>query len=323
MIPDDSWDPDSPAGGDGLYGLPHTPDEAAVRVIPVPFDATVSFGSGTSAAPEAVRMASWQVDLDGGPWRQGVAMEPVDPRIAAWNQEAGDAVGRCRAGEDAYEVVDRVGMRLNALVGRRVTAALDAGQIPAVLGGDHSVPVGAVVAAAQATPGLGVLHIDAHADLRPAYEGFAWSHASAIGNMLVEELGPVVSVGLRDVSSVERSVYAADDRLHWWSDQDLANLGWSGEPWPTTCARMLEPLPEEIWITWDIDGLDPTLCPGTGTPVPGGLSWQQALGLIDAVSASGRRVVGFDVVEVGGEPWDANVGARLLWALAGCAVASR
>jgi agmatinase len=287
----DSWDPDAPADGDGLYGLPHSLEQALVRVIPVPFEATVSYGAGTAAAPEAVRVASWQVDVSAGPWREGVAMEPVLADISDWDREAGLAVQRCREGAAEHAAVDALGARLHAHVRDRTAAALAGGFIPGILGGDHSVPVGAVEAAAEAHPGLGLLHIDAHADLRVAYEGFTWSHASALGNMLRFDVGALVSVGLRDLAGAERAAAAADPRITWFEDQELARRQWRGEAWTDTCAAILAPLPEEIWITFDIDGLDPALCPGTGTPVPGGLDWRSTLGLLDAVRASGRRVV--------------------------------
>ena len=294
-----------------------------MRVVAVPFEATVSFGAGTAAAPQRIAEASLQVDLDQGPWQEGVALEPGWERVLAWNETAGAAVASARAGGDTESEVDTLCEMVLAHVKGEVGRILDCGAIPAVLGGDHSVPVGGVLAAAERFPGLGVLHVDAHADLRDAYEGFRYSHASAIRNMLTGDIGALVSVGLRDVGLSERATAAADARVHWWEDGVLAERAWSGEPWPVTCVEILAPLPQSIWITWDVDGLDPSLCPHTGTPVPGGLRWREALGLVRAVAQTGRRVVGFDVGEVGAGDWDANVGARLLWALAGCAVETR
>lgn len=323
MTPDASWDPDGPASSEGLFGLPHEPEEAAVRVIAVPFEATVSSGTGAASAPQAILEASQQVDLDDGPWRDGVAMLPGWEPVLSWNEQARDAVRRARAGEPTHAAVDAFGLQVHEHVASQTRAILGAGAIPAVLGGDHSTPVGAVHAAAELHPGLGLLHIDAHADLRDAYEGFRFSHASAIRNMLDADLGAVASVGLRDVGQQERAAMRAEPRVVWWMDEDLARSGWGGEPWPATCRRIVASLPPVLWITWDVDGLDPALCPGTGTPVPGGLRWREAMELIAAVRASGRQLIGFDIVEVGTSPWDANVGARLLWALAGCAVNTR
>lgn len=335
----DDFDPDAaadPASG-RLFGLPHRVEDAAVVVVPVPFEATTSYGRGTAGGPEAVLAASAQVDLHdldtGEPWRAGMAMEPVDPRIERWNQEACEAavpvIAAGGAGtpalQAAAERVNDIGARLNALVEDKVGAILDRGRIPAVLGGDHSVPFGAMVAAARRYPGLGILHVDAHADLRRAYEGFTWSHASILYNVRtrIPDLGHVVQVGLRDVGRAEAEMIQEDPGITAFTDSEIAWELAGGEPFLTVAARMVRPLPKDVWVTFDIDGLDPALCPGTGTPVPGGLSWREALLLLKVLGSSGRRIVGFDLCEVGPGEWDANVGARLLYKLAGWAVATR
>jgi agmatinase len=325
------FDPDAPASGDeGLFGLPDDPD-AAVVVIPVPWEPTTSFRKGTARAPEAILEASHQVDLHdldtGDPWEHGIRMEAVDPRLVAWNAEATslaqpiiEAGGADATTAVALAEVNRLGAEVNAVVAARVAEHLDAGRIPAVLGGDHSVPFGAFEAALVRHPDLGILHIDAHADLREAYEDFTWSHASIFFNALTRlPLQRVVQVGLRDVGLAEHRM-SEDPRVHWVTDRALSEARAAGATWASQCERILAPLPETVWISWDIDGLDPALCPATGTPVPGGLAWWQAMTLLSALSASGRRIVGFDLCEVAGEAWDANVGARLLYKLAGHAL---
>jgi agmatinase len=332
----DSFDPDAPASGDGLFGLPHTPDEAAVVVIPVPFEATASYRRGTRDAPDAVLEASRQVDLHdletGEPWRAGIAMEPVDPRFAAWNDEAQtDALAViANGGADPGDAeraarVDAIMRKMNALVRDRTAAVLARGRIPAILGGDHSVPFGAIEAAAAKYPGIGLLHVDAHADLRDAYEGFTWSHASIMHNVMtrIADVGYCVQVGIRDIGAAERAFTREHERMSTYYAPEIAWEIAGGEPFRRMVNRMIEPLPENVWITFDIDGLDPALCPSTGTPVPGGLSWDQALVLLRVLGTSGRRIVGFDLNEVGGAEWDAIVGARLLYKLAGWALASR
>jgi agmatinase len=333
-----TFDADAPAMGDGLFGLPHTPEEAKVVVIAVPFEATTSFGRGTAGGPEAILQASKQVDLHdleaGEAWRDGVAMLPVDPRFVAWNEEAcrlaepvieAGGVGEDPALKAAAAAVNRIGEQLNEAVYEGVRRLLRDGKIAAVLGGDHAVPFGAHRAAAEAHPGIGLLHIDAHADLRVAYEGFEWSHASILYNTLtrVRGVGAVVQVGLRDVGGAERAFAEAEDRVTWFTDPGLGSELADGTSWQAICHRIVAPLPDEVWVTFDVDGLDPSLCPHTGTPVPGGLSWREAMVLLATLARSGRRIVGFDLVEVGSEPWDANVGARLLYKLAGFAIASR
>lgn len=326
-------DPDAPADG-GLFGLPHGPEHARVLVLPVPFDATTSFHEGTAGAPERVLEASHQVDLcdpsTRDPWREGMAMVEAAPWVAPLSVEARKAALKARdldeddpARAGLIAEVDAAGERVTNLVQTWVAERFADGRIPAVLGGDHSVPLGAFRAAIAEHPGLGFLHVDAHADLRVAYEGFAQSHASIFHNALeIPEIGPVVQVGIRDFGTRERERWLSDSRLHTWTDHAIADHLHRGGAYRALVERMIEPLPEVVWISFDIDGLDPSLCSATGTPVPGGLSWREALTLLEVLGTSGRRIVGFDLCEVGDHEWDANVGARLLYKLAGWAIAT-
>lgn len=331
------YDPDDVATGDGLYGLPNTVDDAAVVVLPVPFEATTSYRRGTAQAPARVLEASGQLDLcdlqTGEPWRAGIAMEAIDDLLVAVNR---DATGHAEVARQAREMgddaavqsaaskVDEASRLVNDKVRRWTEARLEDGRIPAVLGGDHSVPLGAIEAAAAAFPGLGILHIDAHADLREGYEGFTFSHASILHHVrAIDGIGPILQVGIRDLSHAERDRMKADEQLHVWTDIAIGDGLAEGTPWASLVRRMLEPLPESIWITFDVDGLDPALCPNTGTPVPGGLTWRETLVLLRAVGTSGRRIVGFDLCEVGTGDIDAIIGARLLYKLAGWALFSQ
>jgi agmatinase len=169
-----------------------------------------------------------------------------------------------------------------------------------------------------------VLHLDAHADLRDAYEGFADSHASIFHNVAerLPGVARIVQVGVRDVSEDEWE-YAAGSggRVVIHHDALLAQARLDGETWGAQVQRIVADLPADVYLSFDIDGLDPALCPHTGTPVPGGLSFHQACALISGVVRSGRRIVGFDLVEVApgpdGDEWDGNVGARLLYKMIG------
>ena len=335
----DDFDPDAPGhpGPESLFGLPHTPEEAALVVIPVPFEATTSYGRGTALAPDLVRVASAQVELNdpdtGEPWRQGIDIESVDPRIVAWNEEAcALAIPVIEAGgakTDAHQVavarVNAIGDLLNDAVYKKTVDLFARGKIPAVLGGDHSVPFGAIRAAAERFPGVGLLHVDAHADFREAYEGFTWSHASIMHNVVerIDGLGHLVQVGLRDVSRGEAARLANYERITSLTDTEITwELG-SGEPWQRLCARLLRNLPQQVWVTFDVDGLDPSLCPNTGTPVPGGLRWREVMQMFHELGERGHTIVGFDLCEVGNGRWDAIVGARLLYKLAGWALTTQ
>lgn len=325
-----SFDPDAPASSEQLFGLPHTADDARVVVLPVPWQATTSYRRGTRAAPRNVLEASWQVDLHdpalGDAYKRGFVLLPDDGQVAAWDLAAEPHALRVIAAgggvPDDAAVVNAFSAGLNAHVYGATSATLGRGQIPGVLGGDHSVPFGAIQAVAERHPGVGILHIDAHADLRDAYEGFTWSHASIFHNVVTRlpNVSRIVQVGLRDVGGSEVAFRDAHrDRLRWFTDAEIAAHRLDGVPWSRQVAHMVEALPPLVYISLDIDGLDPTLCPETGTPVPGGLSWHEIVALLAAVGAH-RRIVGFDLNEVGHGQWDAIVGARLLYRL--CALAT-
>lgn len=341
-----AFDPDDAARpGSGIFGLPHGPDDARVHVLPVPFHATTSYRRGAAHGPAAVRAASVQVELAdpifGKPWRDGIWMAPEDPRVIAWNEEAsrladpvieaGGAIGGNAELSAARDRVDAIGAELNGYVRDWTTAALAAGRLPAILGGDHATPFGAIEAAAARHPGLGVLHIDAHADLRVAYEGFTWSHASILHNVVtrLDGVARVLQVGVRDFGEAElAAIQESAGRIHTLFDHEWARLRLAGKKVRGRVREALELLPQEVWVTFDVDGLDPTLCPNTGTPVPGGLNWHEAALWLEMLAASGKRVVGLDLNEVSpgpdgdpaGESWDAIVGARLLYRLIGVAV---
>ncbi len=340
-------DPDS-----GLFGLDVPPEQARVHVHPVGFDATTSYRAGASRGPRAVLRASHQVDLFdryfGRPYTAGIALVPAAARIEALQIEAFPRARRViaaggRIGDDKglaadLAAVNGLGGALNRIVRESVEASLASGALPVVLGGDHAVPFGAMEALALRHPGLGILHFDAHADLRPAYEGFEWSHASILRNAMerLDGVTRLVQVGLRDLAEEEFEYQrASDGRISALFDDQWAEAALDGTR-RALIKRTIALLPREVYVSFDVDGLDPVLCPNTGTPVPGGLSWHDAMAFLVELAKSGRRIVGLDLVEVSpGEPaetedglgehdsWDANVGARLLYRLIGCALATR
>ena len=329
MLPKD-FDPDAAAGeSSGVYGLPFTPEESHVVIVPVPYEATTSYGGGTSEGPAAVLEASKQVDLfdhdTGRPYTAGIAMLDIPKNVLRWNREAKALAHKKRP---ATKKVNAYGERVNEWVYGQTRALLGAGKMPVILGGDHSVPFGAIRAYAEAYPGLGILHLDAHADLRDAYEGFTWSHASIFHNVMtrIDDVGKLVQVGVRDLGQSEQDmIEGSNGRIVTFYDADLAARKEEGVPFSKIADEIVAALPDDVYLSWDIDGLDPTLCPGTGTPVPGGLSWNEAIGLLRAVKRSGKRVVGLDLCEVspGETEWDANVGARLLYKMIGFALLTR
>ncbi|USN98510.1 MAG: agmatinase family protein [Phycisphaeraceae bacterium] len=340
------FDPNAAAvNPDAIFGLPHSRDDASIILIPVPYDATSSYGTGSAKGPGAIREASGQIDLFdrrfGNIFERGIHMEPHPVQVEDWSKQARllsapiiEQGGPREGDEDAVGQVDRFSSRATNHARDRARAAYDDGKTPGIIGGEHGVAFGLYKAASERYPGLGILQIDAHMDLRPAYEGFAWSHASVMHNVVhdLDGVARLVQVGIRDYCEQEATLAEerSPDRVKeggtsistfFWDD--LADERFGGASWGVICERIITLLPSNIVISVDIDGLEPSLCPHTGTPVPGGLSWDQLSLLLKMIRESDRQVVGFDLVEVcpspieGASPIDAAVGARVLYRLCG------
>ncbi|MCB2410333.1 agmatinase family protein [Hymenobacter lucidus] len=321
----------------GLYGLPFTVEEAQVVVVPVPWEVTVSYRGGTALGPEAIREASLQVDLYEPDipeaWRMGLAMEEEDEKIAEESRklrtQAADYIGWLEDGKPADKAgnfatvpaqVTTRGKFLLDWLKQKTGAYLDAGKGVVVLGGDHSTPLGYMHALAERHEEFGILQIDAHCDLRPAYEGFEYSHASIMYNALkLPQVKKLVQVGIRDLCQQEAElVDQSGGRVVMFHNRFLSNEKFAKKSWKKVCGKIIAQLPPKVYLSFDIDGLDPKLCPGTGTPVPGGLEFEEALYLIRTIVESGRTIIGCDLNEVapGDTEWNAIVGARLLFQMA-------
>ena len=194
---------------------------------------------------------------------------------------------------------------------------LEQGKIVAVIGGDHSSPLGLIKSLAKQHD-FGILQVDAHMDLRNAYEGFQYSHASIMYNVLkMKQVTKLVQVGIRDFCEEEEDlVRNAADRISVYYDDTIYQAKENGIAWSDQCTQIISKLPDKVYISFDVDGLDASLCPNTGTPVPGGLQFNEAVLLIEKVARAGKKIIGFDVTETGNHPWDANVASRILYRLA-------
>ncbi len=332
---------------DGLFGLPTTVDEAGIVVIPAPFDGTTTYGTGTADGPRAIAKASVQIDLFdlqfGRIYDVGLAMTEEIPGL----RDLSDRVRAVAAPildrgmvrpEDRADIAttNELCAQAEQLVFDAVTAQLRNGKMIGMLGGEHSMSQGVIRAcldherASDPSATIGILQIDAHMDLHPAYADMVYSHASVMRNALemMDGVSRLVQVGIRDVA--EREVeYAREQspRIATYFDIDLWRRLDDGTSWRELCYEIVESLPQLVYITFDIDGLEPTQCPHTGTPVPGGLTFNQASMLLETLAQSGKRLVGFDLVEVAPGPaeapeFDANVGSRILFKLCGVAAAS-
>ncbi len=344
------FDPNAAYGsGGGIFGLPFTPDECRVTLVPVPWDLTTSYRAGTAYGPALIEQASHQVDLFdvelGNAYACGYHLAPIPPELQARNAALRPAASRLRALRDHGEGDTPAAMTLlaeinaacadmNAWVYTAAQSALAAGRLVGVVGGDHSVPLSAIRAVCERYGSeVGILHIDAHADLRAAYEGFVYSHASIMYNVMTAPWRPqrLVQVGIRDFCEEEYEFIKADPAaIRTFFDASLKARQHRGEHFAAIAAEIVAALPAQVYVSFDIDGLDPTLCPNTGTPVPGGLRFDEATLLLAEIHRAGKRIVGFDVSEVsgGGPPetwtneWDGNVGARILYKLCGWSVVS-
>ena len=309
-------------------------------MIPVPWDVTTSYGGGASEGPQHILEASPQLDLFDltyqTPYKKGIHLLPIDDSIKAKNTLlrpiAQDLQRKREEGISFSEEDKRQEDRINQgciethdWVYNCSKDILADHKIPAVVGGDHSTPFGLIKALFEQHPDAGLLHIDAHADLRVAYQDFVHSHASIMHNVMALEHAPtsLVQVGIRDFCEEEYRRITSDSRIHTFFGPQLQDALFEGSTWAHLCHQICSKLPQKVYVSFDIDGLSPLFCPSTGTPVPGGLSFSQARYLLKTLAQSNRNIIGFDLNEVApssqGE-WDGNVGARILYQLCGAAL---
>lgn len=316
---------------DGMYGLPFTLEESDTILIPVPWEVTVSYGGGTANGPAAILNASYQVDLFDplvkDAWKKGIAMDEI-PEAMATKSEALRALAEAcieaqANGKDPEALkneIDTIHAGCKWMINevyQKSIHFLKQNKHVGLVGGDHSTPLGMIKALTEIHNDFAILQIDAHADLRDAYEGFEYSHASIMFNALKEKgVSKLVQVGIRDYCEEELNlIHANSGRIVTFFDRDIKRAEFNGDSWDRICNRIVAELPQKIYLSFDIDGLDPKLCPNTGTPVAGGFETEQVLYLLEKIVLSGRTFIAFDLNEVGtGETdWDANVAARLLY----------
>lgn len=332
------FDPNSVGNpSNNIFGLPFSEEDARLVILPIPWEVTVSYGAGTSRAAEQVYKASKQVDIfdtDGHQgWKQGFFMKPVDKRILLKSdylrKEAELYIDYISKGEDiqknkfmckSLKEINEGSLLLNEWVYDQTRELLNQDKLVGILGGDHSTPMGFMKALAEKHGDFGILQIDAHCDLRKSYEYFTYSHASIMYNALQEipAIHKLVQVGVRDYCEEEWDLICnSNHRIVTYFDKAIKERQFEGERWKGIVTEIIEHLPEKVYLSFDIDGLDRKFCPNTGTPVPGGLEMEEVLYLVKKISESGRKLIGFDLVEIsiGQTDWDANVGARILWRL--------
>lgn len=334
-----NFDPSQPGLADAsIYGLPFDADESEIVIVAVPWEVTVSYGAGASEGPAAILDASFQVDLlhQDFPelWKLGIYL---DEGPAHWkaNSDLFKSMAKpiIEALENGVNIDDKpelkadldkinaASMKLNSELKERVLDWTAKGKKVILLGGDHSTPMGYYEALASQHDDFGILHFDAHMDLRIAYEGFTYSHASIMYNAIqLPQISKLVQVGIRDFSEQEVAVIKSTDKVKVFTDTDLKKAEFEGKSWKQQMDEIIDLLPQKVAVSFDIDALYQWYCPNTGTPVPGGISYEKALYALNRLADSDKNIVGIDLVEVGPgdmDEWDGNVGARLLFHMCG------
>ena len=290
MTPEPSWG--LPLNFAGLAPEWSAFETSRVAVLPVPYDFSTSYQAGTRLGPQAILAASRNMEV--------------------WDEELGATY---RAGIHTLAELEPTALGPGEMA-RRVEAAVDwilaAGKLPVVLGGEHSITAGAVRAAARRYPRLSVLQLDAHADMRDRYLDSPFSHACVMRR--IRDQVSAASVGIRSFSEEEAEGFR-ERPVPMWSPRQFRALRGDWSP-------ILSALTDQVFVTFDLDALDPSLLPGTGTPEPGGLDWYEAVDLLREV-ASKTTIVGFDVVELApipGQPASDFLAARLVYRLLGLAL---
>jgi agmatinase len=287
------WPHGLPTNFGGLEGEFADFDRAAIAVLPVPYDFSTSYQGGTRWGPRAMIEASRYMEL--------------------WDDELGATY---RAGIHTLPEIEPTALGPEAMVGRVEHAArwvLERGKLLAMLGGEHSITAGAVRAVKERYPDLSVLQLDAHADMRDEYLETRYSHACVMRR--IREMVPAASVGIRSMSEEEAELLRREPAPI-WSPRAFRELKGDWEP-------VLSALTDQVFVTLDLDVLDPSILPATGTPEPGGLDWYETVDLLRAVAAR-SRIVGFDVVELAPIPGQVAsdfLAARLTYRLIGLALA--
>ena len=308
-----------------IFGLPYNLEEAQLVLIPVHLDVTVSYGQGTSQAPDIILEESSQLDLSllsvNNPWEFRMAMYD---RVVKKSQNeihrgrAINVIDSLEAGKEPES--DQIGYvndfceSIHEKIKELSASLLDLNKIVAVVGGDHSSPLGLIRALSERNE-FGILQVDAHMDLRDSYEEFTFSHASIMQNALKEYgVKSLTQVGIRDFCGEEENYCKHSVKpVHTFYDEKIYRDKLNGINWKSQVENIVKTLPENVYISFDMDGLEPSLCPNTGTPVAGGLQFNEAVYLIEEVVRSGRKLIGFDVCETGSHSWDANVASRIIY----------
>ena len=336
-----TFDPNATGNNDnGVFSLPFSQEESQLVLLSVPWEVTTSYGDGCSLGPDTILESSKQLDLCdslyGTFYEKGIFQIPSNPN----HIESGKVLkqkatqiretlesGKPLSNEEKkdQDLINSASQKTNSWVYEQCQEILKKNKFCGVIGGDHSSPFGLIKALKEQYSDISILQIDAHMDLRKSYQGYKYSHASIMRNVM-EELKPhsLVQMGIRDFCPEEHDYGQSKDNIHTFFDSQVGLHLSQGKTWSQISQEAISFLSDSVYISFDIDGLMPDLCPNTGTPVPGGISFQQMETLLYNLSQSGKKIIGFDLCEVSPgahssdlNGWDGNVGSRVLFKLCG------
>ena len=319
-----------------LFGQAPSYKDSNLILLSVPWSATASFGGGADKGPEIVAISSSQMDFfskEVGDVRdKGIHFLSSPDFLKKLNQQTREkavpiiALEEFAPGDFPKQLIDEINKSCSQMVQwvyKETKVIHETGKKFGLVGGDHSTSEGAIRYFSEVYKGnFGILHIDAHADLRKSYQGFNHSHASVMYNVIHQTYPPsaLIQVGVRDYCKEEYSIIKENKTIHTFFDSEIHKTLFEGKTWKSIVDSIIQLLPEKIYISLDVDGLQPYLFPNTGTPVPGGLSFTQVDYLLKRLQSS-CQIIGFDLVEIAApdeeniDLWDAQTGARLLYKL--------
>lgn len=318
------------------FGIPLSPDEAALVLISAPWDATMAMRAGSSYAPDAIIEASRHVDffepMAPYSWRKGIATAPVDyslqdmshrlradaARVIKVHDDIGSSAFDHLVYERSLRRVNEASLVVNDNIYAQSKYWLERDKIVGLVGGDQSTAYGHIRAVGEKYGKIGVLHIDSSCDLRSAHQGFEHSHASVMYNVLrdIPAVESLVAVGVRTFSPEEWERAASDSRVKLFTGQSIWSRHFEGVAWATIVDEIIAELPESVYISLDVDGLTIECSPHTGALVAGGLRFPEVVYLMCKIIDSGRKIVGFDLTEVVPDmedKTDAMIAARMLY----------
>lgn len=322
-----------------VFGMPKEMP-SKLSILPAAWEVTTSFRRGTVSAPEALLNATKQMDLYHPYWRKiyekGVSWnDSLLAETKKMNKEASPyALNVIKAHESGSEVsqqdLERVNIsssKFNELIYEKSLSELEKDKVVGLVGGDHSTPYGLIKALSEKYDGdFSIVHLDAHFDLRDSYQGFKHSHASIMKNVMDLIKAPkLYQMGLRDFS--ESEFIKAQECSNFILDQEFHDQKLRGKSYETILDSFFKGLSEKVYISFDIDGLSPEFCPNTGTPVPGGFTYNEAVFLVHYLHKKGHQLIGFDLVEISPKDedllgLDEIIGSRLLYELSCFGLAS-